>query len=231
MTARLILLRHGQTTSNIGRYLDTEVPGAELTDEGRTQATSVGIELADYCEVAPGSLGRLSGIYSSVAIRAQQTAMGVARSIEEVAGLPHRSMRVVPKSGIHEISAGNREMRHDDESHGFYSTAMAGWLRGAPEARMPGERGENIDDILARYQPVLEEIVGSDLDGGAADRDVIVVSHGAAIRTVATHAASVDPEFAYAGYLANCRFIVLAPNNKPFGQWNLVRWSDLNHQI
>ena len=58
-----------------------------------------------------------------------------------------------------------------------------------------------------------------------------MVSHGAAIRTMATHAAGVDPDFAFAGYLGNCRFIVLEPGNRPFGEWNLVRWADVEHQI
>ncbi|MDN6246993.1 MAG: histidine phosphatase family protein, partial [Corynebacterium casei] len=46
MTGRIILLRHGQTFSNVERLLDTRPPGAELTERGREQATDVGIELA-----------------------------------------------------------------------------------------------------------------------------------------------------------------------------------------
>ena len=35
---RLILIRHGQTHSNVAHALDTTVPGADLTDLGREQA-------------------------------------------------------------------------------------------------------------------------------------------------------------------------------------------------
>jgi len=35
---RLLLIRHGQTSSNVRRLLDTAVPGADLTDEGLAQA-------------------------------------------------------------------------------------------------------------------------------------------------------------------------------------------------
>ena len=42
MTGRIILLRHGQTYSNINRALDTRPPGAELTERGREQAQEVG---------------------------------------------------------------------------------------------------------------------------------------------------------------------------------------------
>ena len=47
MTGRIILLRHGQTYSNIDRIMDTRPPGAELTERGRGQAEDVGRELAD----------------------------------------------------------------------------------------------------------------------------------------------------------------------------------------
>lgn len=37
----LILLRHGQTTSNVDRKLDTLVPGAPLTQLGEEQAVAM----------------------------------------------------------------------------------------------------------------------------------------------------------------------------------------------
>jgi len=38
---RLILIRHGQTVSNVGGLLDTAHPGADLTPLGRQQAGSL----------------------------------------------------------------------------------------------------------------------------------------------------------------------------------------------
>jgi len=52
-----------------------------------------------------------------------------------------------------------------------------------------------------------------------------VVSHGGAIRTVAAHAASVDPQVALDAYIANCQFVVLEPGGKPFGQWAVRYWA------
>lgn len=230
MTGRIILVRHGQTTSNVERLLDTDPPGAELTELGREQASAVGTELASYCGAGNGSLGRIAGMYCGISLRTQQTAMLAARAIEKAAGLGERALRVHPTVGIHELAAGEMEMRGDEEAHHAYAVAMAGWLRGDAEARMAGEFGESITDILARYQPVLETIA-TEHELGTKDRDVIVVSHGAAIRTMATHATRIDPEFAFAGYLANCRFIVLAPGGREFGAWELVRWADLDRQI
>lgn len=227
---RIILVRHGQTYSNVDKHLDTAPPGAELTDLGREQARNVGTELAEYCQVSEGDMGRLAAVYSSIAIRAQQTAMLAASAIEDAAGLRRRSLPVYPVAGLHEISAGDMEMRNDVDAHRLYALAMSGWLNGELDARMPGDSGENLADILGRYQPVLETIAETHLARGAA-KDVIVVSHGAAIRTMAARATGVDPEFAFAGYLNNCRFIVLAPRGREFGRWDLVRWADLDHQI
>ena len=38
MSARLHLVRHGQTPSNVAGALDTALPGAPLTELGREQA-------------------------------------------------------------------------------------------------------------------------------------------------------------------------------------------------
>ena len=66
-------------------------------------------------------------------------------------------------------------------------------------------------------------LVGQQL---ADDHDVILVSHGAAIRVVTKHATGVDADFAYTGYLANCRFMVMEPRGKDFGEWTLTQWAD-----
>ncbi|MDO5669291.1 MAG: histidine phosphatase family protein [Corynebacterium sp.] len=226
MSGRLILLRHGQTHSNVARKLDTRPPGAELTDTGRNQAWNVGIELVDYCQAGGGSPGRLGAVVSSVALRAQQTALLAMTAFEQTAGLREREIPIDVEVGLHEIFAGDHEMLSDDASHHSYATALRGWLSSDAQARIPG--GETYLELMDRYRPVMENLVLQHL---ATDQDVLVVSHGAAIRTMAAHAASVDPDFAFAGYLGNCRFIVLEPGEKPFGKWDLIRWADLDHQI
>lgn len=219
MSGRLILVRHGQTTSNVGRKLDTLPPGAELTAMGRYQAHRVGMELAEFCGVAPGHKGRIQSVSTSVAIRAQQTSMILARALEHAATLPRRAMNVQVRDGIHEVAAGDYEMRGDEQAHREYVQAMFGWLRGDPEARTP--RGENYTQLLGRYRPVLEELAETHSDG-----DAVVVSHGAAIRTVASHAAGLEPTFALQNYLSNCRYVVLEPNGRNFGQWSVSKWGD-----
>ena len=43
---RLILIRHGQTSSNVADLLDTGEPGADLTELGREQAAVLPQSLA-----------------------------------------------------------------------------------------------------------------------------------------------------------------------------------------
>lgn len=220
MTGRIILLRHGQTFSNIERLLDTRPPGAELTERGREQATDVGIELAHLVNADNGEQGRLRGFVSSIALRAQQTSLLAARSFEKAAELPEFSVNIDVCTGLHEVFTGDFEMSNSEDAHRGYSTALRGWLNGDTAARCPG--GENFEEVLVRYQPVLEDIASS----LGHDEDVVVVSHGAAIRLVAKHASGIDADFAFTGYLQNCRFVVLEPRGQEFGQWTVTRWAD-----
>ena len=216
MAGRIILLRHGQTHNNVKHLLDTRPPGAELTDLGRKQALEVGHELATY------SGERLAHVYSSIVLRAQQTAVLATSTFEKARDMQAGSVPLDVVEGIQEINVGDFEMRGDEEAHMNYSRALNGWLHGDPAAGLPG--GETYKDVLNRYQPTLDRIMDShDLDD---DRDVAVVSHGAVIRIVATHATGVDPNFAFNTYLGNCRFVVLEPNGKKLGQWDVVRWTD-----
>ncbi|KQB83446.1 histidine phosphatase family protein [Corynebacterium lowii] len=219
MTSHLILLRHGRTYSNASRLLDTRPPGAELTEIGRSQATQAGRDLAQRP-------GKVREIITSVALRAQQTAMGVAAAYEEARGLPAGSLPVTVRAGLHEVSVGDLEMRGDEEAHRAYQEAFHGWLHGDTTAATPG--GEGYLDVLGRFRPVLDEVAES-LAQRPEEGDVVIVSHGGAIRTVATHAASLHPEEAFEAYLANCCYVELNPAGREFGHWDLVRWDTLRN--
>lgn len=215
MAGRIILLRHGQTFNNVKHLLDTRPPGAELTATGRKQALQVGHELATY------SGDRLAHVYSSIVLRAQQTAVLATATFEKARDLEPGTISLDVVTGIHEVGVGEFEMRGDEEAHLNYARALNGWVHGDPQAALPG--GETYLDVLKRYQPTLDSIMDShDLDD---DRDVVIVSHGAVIRIVATHATGIDPNFAFNTYLGNCNFITLEPNGKKFGQWDVDRWT------
>ncbi|HIW92676.1 MAG TPA: histidine phosphatase family protein [Candidatus Corynebacterium avicola] len=72
--SRLLLIRHGQTTSNVRQALDTALPGAALTDLGWSQAFTAGEMLAGEQDESASPLS----LVSSQALRARQTAAGIA---------------------------------------------------------------------------------------------------------------------------------------------------------
>jgi broad specificity phosphatase PhoE len=72
MTGRLVLARHGETSSNVAHRLDSRPPGAPLTERGHAQAAALAEVFAGQPVVA---------VLSSVAVRAQQTAAPVAAAL------------------------------------------------------------------------------------------------------------------------------------------------------
>lgn len=77
---RLLLIRHGQTTSNVTLSLDTRLPGASLTELGWKQAFAAGERIAtEKGSEARGEILSDRGLLlvSSQALRARQTAAGI----------------------------------------------------------------------------------------------------------------------------------------------------------
>lgn len=200
MSGRLILVRHGQTEANVERRLDTRLPGARLTDLGRTQAQSLGSRLA---------LRPPTALVSSQALRARET----AGFVETESGI---TLQV--RAGLHEAQAGELEDRSDLESHRMFAKVFHTWHTGDLSARIPG--GESGYDVVERYVPVIDELRGEYLDGGAGG-DVVVVSHGAAIRLVAAYLSGVPGAFAADRHLENTSSVELVPTD--IG-WQCVRW-------
>jgi broad specificity phosphatase PhoE len=197
VSGRLVLVRHGQSLGNVDKKLDTRPPGAELTPLGREQATA----FAQAVTSKPGQL------LHSVATRAVQT----AAEISAVVGVPAREV-----IGIHEVQAGDLEGRNDDDAVDQFHAVYERWLKGERDVSMPG--GESADQVLDRYLPVLTGL-RRDLDSG----DIIVVSHGAAIRLAASVLADVDSSFALDNHLANTEAVVLVPIAG--GGWECVQWA------
>lgn len=199
---RLYLIRHGQTTSNVGHHLDTAEPGASLTDLGREQAAAL-----------PGLLGGagLGALYASTLVRTQQTAAPLARAL---------GLEVRVRDGIREVPAGDLEMKNDDGSIRSYLNTILGWAAGATDP-MPGTRHTGAD-ILGRFDEVVEEAF-RDVDRLAGPA-VGFVSHGAVLRAwTASRCVNVATEFAAQTPVTNTGIIVV--NGEP-GRWRAERWLD-----
>jgi broad specificity phosphatase PhoE len=201
MSGRLVLVRHGQSHSNVERRLDTRPPGRELTDLGREQARTFARDWAH----------EIGMVAHSVAVRASQTAAEISGELKLD---PHEL------EGIHEVQVGALEDRNDDAAIEEFNAIYQRWHEGEPDLQLPD--GESATQVLDRYVPVITQLRMRYLDDDAWNRDIIVVSHGAAIRLVAATLAGVDGSFVLDHHLANAESVVLAPITD--GRWSCLHW-------
>ncbi len=204
MSGRLVLVRHGQSHGNVDRRLDTRPPGAALTDLGRDQARAF----------ARGTPHNPAMVAHSVAVRAAQTAAEISSEL---------GLDLYEFEGIHEVQVGELEDRNDDEAIAAFETVYQRWHQGDLDVPMPG--GETGNEVLDRYVPVLTQLRMRYLDDHSWNGDIVVVSHGAAIRLVSAVLAGVDAGFALDHHLANAESVVLAPITD--GRWSCLQWSTL----
>ena len=147
--ARLILVRHGQTRSNVHGLLDTAAPGAGLTELGRQQAAAL-------VDVLAGE--RIDRIVASPLLRTQQSAQPIADTF----GLP-----IEPDERV--IEAGNRfagrnvreSVRRDPRELALFRNPLRpSW-------------GEAFVDVRDRMRLAVLEA----LRAGDPAHDVVIVSH------------------------------------------------------
>lgn len=194
---RLILVRHGQTSSNVGGLLDTAEPGADLTDLGREQAAALPEALAHE----PIDL-----IMASTLVRTQQTAQPLATAV---------GLDTLVRPGVREVRAGDLEMRGDMASVRTYLEIVFEWSAGNLDIRIPG--GESGAEFFDRYDEAIAEVAGTGAD------TAVVVSHGAAIRSwVAARTDNVSIGHAATHPVTNTGAVVL--EGSPGDGWTALTW-------
>ncbi len=148
----------------------------------------------------------VDAIYVSNLTRTQQTAAPLAEA---------RALSVTVLDGIREIEAGGLEMLSDGRSRGEYVATIFAWAKGDLTVRMPG--GESCTEFFQRFDATIADIVSM---GGAS---VVVVSHGAAIRTwVAARCENTDGTFAGTHQLDNTGLAVLESRRGHL--WRMIEW-------
>lgn len=190
-------MRHGQTHANVSGELDTAYPGLDLTDLGQAQARA-----AARAVMAES----LDAIYVSPLVRTHQTAAPTATT---------RSLQPVVLDGLHEVQAGEYEMRSDHDAIHGYISSVASWLDGDLDVQIPG--GESGRGFLDRYDAAVRTIVGAGHDSA------MIVSHGAALRTWISSRMLPDLSApAVTAPLHNTAMIVLDGDFD--AGWRLVSW-------
>ena len=202
MSTRLLLVRHGQTDSNVeGRTLGRrEVP---LNARGREQVAAVALGLGEYEPVA---------IYSSPSSRARDTALAIGGVLE----LP-----VVFDERLYEFDHGVLDGLNGDEVRALHAEFMERWTTGErADLRMPG--GETFREVQARMLDAAEAFAAAH-----AGADVVVVSHNLALQTLLCHVLGVPLEATRHLRIDNASLSVAERDES--GRWAVVAMNEQCH--
>jgi probable phosphoglycerate mutase len=197
---RLLLIRHGQTSSNTLGLLDSRTPGPDLTELGHRQAAAI-----------PGAIkGRpVSSIAVSTMIRTGQTAAPLAAA---------RNVIPVVDEGLREIEAGDLEMASGLDALRRYTDVVWEWAAGNLSPRMPG--AQNGFEFFERFDGALDRVLAA---GGP---DPVIVSHGASLRVWVSHrCTNVSNSFAAEAELHNTGSAIVERGVS--GGWELKEWNPL----
>lgn len=158
MTARLWLVRHGQTAWNCeGRY--TGHTDLSLNAAGLEQAGLLAERLAGE---------RFAAVYSSDLLRARQTAAAVAARL----GLP-----VQLDARLREVLQGEWEGMLVGDIRARYAAELQRWRADPVQARPPG--GESVGEVEVRVSAAANDIARA-----YPGQNVLVISHGLTIATL-----------------------------------------------
>jgi probable phosphoglycerate mutase len=160
--ARLLLVRHGQSTWNRERRIQGQLD-PPLSEEGRLQAAQLGRRLAGR---------QFAGFYASDLKRASETALVIAEAVR---------VEPEPMAGLREIYLGEWEGLRTEELAGRFPDAWASWTEEPDWDLVPG--GERAEAFEARVTGALDSIFARHTEGG----DVLVITHGGVIQIALHH--------------------------------------------
>lgn len=160
MPARLVLIRHGQSTWNQEHRIQGQLD-PPLSEQGRRQATLLAARLAGR---------RFAGFYASDLKRALET----AEIVGEVIGLAP-----TPLASLREVFLGEWEGLTSEEIAQRYPEAWARWVEEPDWDVVPGGESQAAFDV--RVAAAVDDITRRHAHG-----DVLAVTHGGVIQ-VALH--------------------------------------------
>ncbi|EFQ83617.1 phosphoglycerate mutase family protein [Aeromicrobium marinum DSM 15272] len=201
MSRQIILWRHGRTAWNVAGRVQGQTD-TSLDDVGREQAAAAARRLAS---LAPHR------ILCSDLERARHTAEALA----ELVGVPAE-----PDPRLREMDFGAREGLTWQEAWDRYPDGMRAWMEGdetqIPDSETHAQAGER---FAAGVREALEVL--------PADATMVVVAHGAVIRTGAcTFLGFPEEHWRTFGALSNCSWAVLTESGPPHQRWwRLTEWN------
>lgn len=203
---RLVLIRHGQTDSNLSGALDTAWPGRPLNATGREQATSLVDKYHQLVGAAPQRLA------CSFILRARQTAEPLAQAF----GIP-----VQVDADFREVRAGMLEMSTTQQDTRAYLNTAIDWATGDLNRRMPG--AETGAQTLVRFDRAIARLCAGLEDDPQAT--VAVIIHGAIMRVwSANRIEGLTLDLLAQFPCQNCSLTVAT--GSPTHGWKAELWSD-----
>lgn len=164
MTTTILLVRHGQTNSNIdGYYMGWS--NEDLSQEGYSQVRKLSARLSDT---------PISAIYASPLKRAYTTALLVAE--------PHRLKTEVVQDLI-EIQLGDWQSLHIDEIARGWPELWKQWRSDPTDVVVPG--GESFQQVVERVIRTFEKVATAN-----AGKTAVIVTHEVVVKVAAIYALS-----------------------------------------
>ncbi|HUP64459.1 MAG TPA: histidine phosphatase family protein [Thermoanaerobaculia bacterium] len=201
MIERLMLVRHGETVDNL-RGIAQGWGDSDLSEKGRAQVDRVAARIAT---LEPTLL------FCSTLPRAVSTAEAIGRAV-----------RLEPQKleDLREMNCGDWEGVPFLEVRSVQPDAYRKWV---DDPRSPCPGGESWHDVRVRMEQALEQIRAC-IDG--SPQNVVVVSHGTAIRVFATALLGVSIEVARSLAQDNAALNLFEWRND---RWLLRTWNDRTH--
>ena len=203
MKTRVIVVRHGQSTSNIGRIISGHHDNAELTELGEQQAKKVGEALAGL---------KLDAVYSSPLKRARKTCELI---VEQMAQSGGQGISKLPDihitDQIKEINLPLWESKSFADAEAEYPAEFKAWRQDPNEFRMviAAEDGTTTDfypvrEIWERATAFWETLLNEH-----SGQTVLLVAHSAINRALIGSAIGLGPESLNQMGQDNCAINVL----------------------
>ncbi len=208
---KLLLVRHGQTSSNVSGAIDTALPGAPLNATGLSQAESLPGRLAQA-----GLLEAIGSLWVSPVLRARQTMEPIARATGQ---------EVQVREGLREVEAGELEMRTDATAVRCYTDTTRSWMVGRLGCRIPG--GQDGEVTFARFNAVVQEIAACTAAVAGDDGTALLVAHGTVLRlwTALAAAAGGGADAAWIAEHPMGNTAVTVADGDPGHGWGLASWN------
>ena len=165
---RLIIVRHGQSVSNLQKRF-TGQNETDLTDLGRLQAENTARFLDHY---------RIDRIYASDLSRAMETARPTAA---------RQGLEVIPEKGFREINAGLWEGMEYQAIRETYTEDYRVWLTDLGRSHPTG--GESVVQLAERIYAAVERVIDEN-----RGKTVAIFTHATPLRMLGCYWHGLKPE-------------------------------------